>query len=100
MWHGEGGMEKVAWRRWRGEGGMEKVAWRRWRGEGGIDVAWRRWHGEGDADRVAWRRWHRGTRDVAQWLERGNSNPKTLGSIPWQGRVRECLTLTLVTGTL
>ena len=24
---------------------------------------------------------------VAQWLERQNSNPKTLGSIPWWGRV-------------
>ena len=29
------------------------------------------------------------TGDVAQWLEGRNSNPKTLGSIPWRGRVRE-----------
>ena len=28
------------------------------------------------------------TGDVAQWLEHRNSNPKTLGSIPWLGRVR------------
>ena len=28
------------------------------------------------------------TRDVAQWLVRRNSNPKTLGSIPWRCRVR------------
>ena len=27
------------------------------------------------------------TGDVAQWLERRNSNPKTLGSISWRGRV-------------
>ena len=27
--------------------------------------------------------------DVAQWLVRRNSNPKTLGSIPWRGRVRD-----------
>ena len=26
--------------------------------------------------------------DVVLWLERRNSNPKTLGSIPWWGRVR------------
>ena len=25
--------------------------------------------------------------DVAQWLESRNSNPKTLGSIPWRGGV-------------
>ena len=29
------------------------------------------------------------TGDVAQWLVRQNSNPKTLGSIPWRGRVRD-----------
>ena len=29
--------------------------------------------------------------DVAQWLESRNSNPKTLGSIPWQCRVRDSL---------
>ena len=33
--------------------------------------------------------------DVAQWLESqgggGNSNPKTLGSIPWRDRVRYCI---------
>ena len=28
------------------------------------------------------------TGDVAQWLERRNSNPKTLGSIPWRSKVR------------
>ena len=28
------------------------------------------------------------TKDAAQWLERRNSNPKTLGSIPWRSRVR------------
>ena len=29
-----------------------------------------------------------GEGDVAQWLERRTSNPKTLGSISWGGRVR------------
>ena len=28
--------------------------------------------------------------DVAQWLESWNSNPKTLGSIAWRGRVKDC----------
>ena len=49
-----------------------------------------------------WRRLHRDlvqsihstTWDVAQWwLERRNSNPKTLGSIPWRGRVRDNFSL-------
>ena len=32
--------------------------------------------------------------DVAQWLERGNSNLKTLGSrIPWRGRVGDYLSV-------
>ena len=28
------------------------------------------------------------TGDGGQWLDSQNSNPKTLGSIPWRGRVR------------
>ena len=36
------------------------------------------------------RRWETDVyRDVAQWLVRRNSNPKTLGSIPWWGGVRD-----------
>ena len=34
----------------------------------------------------------RNTGDVAQWLARRNSNSKTLGSIPWPGRVRDSCT--------
>ena len=32
---------------------------------------------------------------VAQWLENRNSNPKTLGSIPWRDMVRNSLFLSL-----
>ena len=31
--------------------------------------------------------------DVAEWLEGRNSYPKTLGSIPWRGRVSSSFSL-------
>ena len=35
------------------------------------------------------------TGQVAQWLERRFSNPKTVGSIPWRGGVRSSFSLSL-----
>ena len=35
------------------------------------------------------------TGDVAQWFESRISNPKTLGSIPWRGKVSNSLSLSL-----
>ena len=37
--------------------------------------------------------WGKSRQGTAQWLERQNSNLKTLGSTPWRGRVKDSFSI-------